>query len=687
MYHQRVKIFAIAVAAVLAVCVIRLAQMQFVYDPSLHGKIEQLRLQQTKTLQTARGRILDRNGNILAEDVPGFELHIGYELCCITDERVRQAKLLAAVRGDDAVEKLHEIEQELESQRSHLEQVIQRLAFFGSNIDEIDQRLEKINNLIWNRRRHLAWKRKYPDSNDFAAAEPDPNARLLLTAEVDIVEMHEAYWLFDLETEDDVFDAQFEFADVNGISIVPENHRVYPFGDAACQIIGWVRPEQQGELFADDPLLSYTAGELAGYSGVEYVCETILRGRRGEEVYNIDKELVDRTETQVGDDVKLTIDIELQKQIQEYLADCNANSNCNKGIAVVVIDVTDGDILSMVSMPVFDLNNIRYDYARIAGQANKPLWNRTIEQHYPPGSAAKPLILIAGLEEHKITPGEVIECPAEKAPQYWPSCWIFNQYRTGHSLAWTNNARNAVRGSCNIYFSRLANRLDPADLQKWLFKFGYGYEFSLEPAEVLKESPGRRFKQIPGYISSTIPDESPRTLADVPDLKKSDLRWFGIGQGNFRVTPLQVANAMAAIARKGLYKQPRLIMNQGDPISESISLDISPGTLSVIYDGMKAVVSENGGTANKEFEPMLDYFKLCDVTIYGKTGSTQAPAHAWFAGFAKDSKGRSVSIAVVVEGGQHGSSDAAPLARDIIDFCIEAGYLGQPVEYTAEETD
>ncbi len=680
MYHQRVKIFAIAVAAVLAVCIIRMAQMQLVPDPQLNQKIEQFRLQQTKTLETARGRILDRNGNILARDVPGFELHISYELSSIADERVRKAKLLSTAGQDDAEEKLLEVEKQLESQRTHLEQIIERLSLFGLDWAEIRTRIDTINNRIWNLRQHLAWKRNYPDSNDFASAQPDPNARLLLTVKVDVAEMHQSYPLLDLHSEQDVFDAQFEFADVEAISIVPENHRVYPFGDVACQVIGWVRPAGQSRLFADDPLQSYTKGEVAGYSGVEYVCEAILRGRRGEEVYDIDKELVDRTETQVGDDVRLSINVVLQKQIQEYLADCNTNNNCDTGIAVVVIDVADGDILAMASIPVFDLNRIRYDYAQIAGRTNKPLWNRTIEQHYPPGSAAKPLILIAGLEERKITPGEVIECLAEKAPQYWPSCWIFNQYRTGHSLAWTNNARNAVRGSCNIYFSRLANRLDPAELQKWLFEFGYGHEFSLEPAEVLKESPGRRFKQIPGYISSTIPAQSPRTLADVPDLKKSDLRWFGIGQGNFRVTPLQVANAMAAIARKGLYRQPRLIINEENPISESISLDISPDTLSVIYDGMKAAVSESGGTANKEFEPMLDYFKLCDVTIYGKTGSTQAPEHAWFAGFAKDSKGRGISIAVVVEGGQHGSSDAAPLARDIIDFCIQAGYLGQPVD-------
>ncbi|MFA5422736.1 MAG: penicillin-binding transpeptidase domain-containing protein [Phycisphaerae bacterium] len=670
MYHQRVKIFAIIVTAVLAVCVVRLARMQLAPDPDLDEKIEQLRLQQTRTLQTARGKILDRNGNILAQDVPGFELHIGYELSSIADERVRRAKLLVAQRSDDADEKLSELKVKLDSQQQYLEMVMQRLTFFGPDEYEIKSRIDAINDRIWNLRNHLAWKRNYPDSNDFISAQPDPNARLLLAAKVDIAEMHESYPILDLQNEEDVFDAQIEFADVNGISIVPENHRIYPFGDAACQVIGWVRPEQKDELFADDPLFSYEQGEMAGFSGVEYVCEPMLRGRRGEMVYDIDRELVEKKETQVGRDVQLTLDIAMQKQIQNYLADCNANTNCDASIAVVVLNVAHGDILAMVSTPVFDLNRIRYDYAKIVTDRGKPLRNRTIESHYPPGSVVKPLILIAGLQEHKISSGEVIECPATKAPLYWPSCWIFNQYQTGHSLSWTNNARNAIRGSCNIYFSQLANRLDPADLQKWLFDFGYGHEFKLALAEV----DDRSFRQVPGYISSTIPNKSPNNFSEVPPLKKSDLRWFGIGQGNLRVTPLQVANAMAAIARKGLYKDPRLIMGKD---SKSASLEISSGTLSVIYDGMKAVVTEQGGTAHGEFEPMNEYFRLCDVTIYGKTGSTQAPEHAWFGGFAKDSKGRAISIAVVVEGGQHGSSDAAPLARDIIDFCIQFGYVGQ----------
>jgi len=164
----------------------------------------------------------------------------------------------------------------------------------------------------------------------------------------------------------------------------------------------------------------------------------------------------------------------------------------------------------------------------------------------------------------------------------------------------------------------------------------------------------------------------------VPPLSQSERRWFGIGQGNLRVTPLQVANAMAAIARGGAYKPPRLFMDEpNDSRFDIIDLGISLQTLAVIYDGMSAVVSETSGTAYTTFAPVLTSLAEQDIKVYGKTGSTQAPANAWFGGFATDGSNRSIAIAVVVEGGRHGSSDAAPLARDIIQFCIDFGYVGK----------
>ncbi|MHC4511667.1 MAG: penicillin-binding transpeptidase domain-containing protein [Planctomycetota bacterium] len=134
---------------------------------------------------------------------------------------------------------------------------------------------------------------------------------------------------------------------------------------------------------------------------------------------------------------------------------------------------------------------------------------------------------------------------------------------------------------------------------------------------------------------------------------------------------------MAALARGGIFKSPRLFKELFDSQSAT-DLGVRLETLAVIYDGMSAVVNEVSGTAYTQFQPFLATLATEDVTVFGKTGSTERPEHAWFAGFAQDSSARKIAIAVIVEGGQYGSRDAAPLARDIIQFTIEAGYIGSP---------
>jgi penicillin-binding protein 2 len=440
------------------------------------------------------------------------------------------------------------------------------------------------------------------------------------------------------------------------------------------------------KLFANDKLSRYLNEEVCGREdGVEYICETILRGRRGEKQWDIDRQLVSKTETQFGKDVTLTLDIELQKKIEDHLADCLLNPNCQAPIAAVVIDVNTGDILALVSTPTYDLNNIRRNYGTLAFEdANEPLRNRAINKGYPPGSVIKPLILIAGLQSGKITAGETISCQARKAPRGWPNCLQFSRYRSGHDYKWQNHARNAIRGSCNIYFSRLADRIDPSVFQLWLFKFGYAREIPLAAEHREPTIQNRNLRQVAGTISSTVAKTPISRLDQIPPLYKGERRYFGIGQGNLRVTPLQVANAIAAIARGGVYKPPRLFLDSRPSSNEnresSIDLNISPQTIAVVHDGMSAVVNEPSGTAYTPFTQSTLIQQ--GVKVYGKTGSTEKPEHAWFAGFATDNAGRSIAIAVLVEGGQSGSRDAAPLGRDIIQFCIDTENLGPPKSIT-----
>jgi len=687
MYEKRSKIFVILTASLMLVCLLRLIQMQLLPSSFLQDEIAKLKRQRGRyrQLKTVRGKIFDRKGRILAVDEPKFQLHINYKLTSFVDNRVGQKMP----------------QEQMQSRLEDLQQIIDKCTYFGPERENIESKIKKINDSIWNLRMFQAWRqncqksdlfKKYRDNllgvkspdfvADFEKHFPDPNDRLKLINQTNITEMHKTWRLLDLKTDDDIFTAQLEFMDVDGVQILPKAQRFYPYSSVAAQTIGWVGKPQKTdkELFSEDRLASYLDDELCGREdGVECVCEAILRGRRGEEVYDIDRELVNRIETQFGKDVALTLDIELQKKIENYIADCELNPNCKAPTAAVVIDIATGDILALVSTPVFDLNRARYDYNALASDHNEPLRNRAINKQYPPGSAVKPLILIAGLESGKITPDEIIHCPAQKAPKGWPSCWLYNKYHWRcHDDEWPNNARNAIKGSCNIYFSRLANRIEPAVLQRWLLAFGYGRKSLLvarDPSLVRTGHEARDLRQAQGQISNILVSSTISDFNDIPPLKTTERRYFGIGQGNLRATPLQVANAFAAIARGGILKAPRLFKEIRN--SEGVALGISPQALDVVRDGMSAVVSEHDGTAYKEFAPVLAGFAGQDVSIYGKTGSTEEPDNAWFAGFARDSSGRGIAIAIVVEGGQHGSSDAAPLARDIIQFCIEAGYIGR----------
>jgi len=705
MYEKRIKIFVAFSLLLLAVYLVRLAQMQLLTASSVQNEIAELKRRrgQSEQFKTLRGRILDRNGKVLAVDKARFRIHIDYELSRFMDERVGRLMLLRAADGAEPEIAAAKADEKIYEKIEDLRHIIDKCAQFKAVEPWVIERdIQRINDEIWTLRVFQAWRKAFPNSKilddydsilsvppsraiaEFESELTDPNERLRLIDKVNIAEMHESRPLLELKTGDDIFAAQFEFMDTEGIHISSTERRFYPYGSVAAQTIGWVgRATQKSDkaFFADEKLASYQDGEVCGRRpGVEFVCEAILRGRRGEVVKDIDGTLQNEIETQFGKDVRLTLDIELQQDIEYYLKHNQYDPNLGEpNVSAVVIDVESSDILALVSLPVYDLNLVRYDYGDLIKDPNKPTINRAINAQYPPGSVVKPLILIAGLEEGAIGPDDVIECLPRPAPASWPNCLIYLKNKAGHSMMWINNARNAVKGSCNIYFSHLADAIDPNSLQQWLFRFGYGQRALSTPYSIAEANGAdlrRNFRQAVGEISSSRVWGRALRFEEMPPLAERERRLFGIGQGNLLVTPLQVANSMATIARRGLFKLPRLFDPNSKP-SVGVDLGISPETLAVVYDGMHAVVSERGGTAFKQFDPMLDILAAEDVTVYGKTGSTERPFHAWFAGFAADSRGGGIAVAIVIEGGQHGSSDAAPLVRDIIQLCIQAGYVGE----------
>ncbi len=708
MYKRRLQIFIFLCILAVSVCGVRLIYLQLIRSQYYRDQIAQELLLAPMQLPTIRGSILDRNGNFMAVDKPVFYLEANYELTRLLDDRFWEGSILKRVTKEKNKEQAElQLRKECQEDYSRLAEIIDKCAKIKNTTRaDIDKTIRDLNDQIWQMREFFAWLWKFPDSElraefrakgrsvprnralkDFQEQVPVDDERVKLAMDVDLSIMHQGQPLIELNTDRQLLEAQLEFVNTEGTEIVARAKRVYPYDSAACQVIGWVGPAQQEDrkLFADDDYSQYLSSDVSGKDGVEKISEVILRGRRGEVTYDKDGKKIEWLvkPTQFGQDVHLSLDIELQQNIESFLRDPNLNPNYGSATGAVVIDVASGDILVMVSMPVYDLNTIRQRYNRVRDAAGAPFINKSLYELYPPGSTIKPIILIAGLEGNKIGSNEMISCPFKDPPGGWPKCIMFRNFDSCCDWRWDNYARNAIRGSCNVYFSQLADRLESRQLQKWLYSFGYGRKILPGPSfdeklDLLdrKKGIGQNLRQSAGQISTKLLLNPPYQFDDIPKLAGYEKRMFGIGQGGFRSTVLQVANAMAAISRGGIYKSPRLFLSENaNPGNGQFDLGISEDTLAVVRDGMMAVTTETGGTAYNVFRysPLLSR----GIKIYGKTGSTEKPFHAWFAGFTEDQAGRAISLAIVVEGGQSGAGDAAPLGREMIRFCNEAGYIGQ----------
>jgi penicillin-binding protein 2 len=694
MFHRKLYIFIGICILGMMICLVRLWDLQVTDCLRARQRIERLRILPPRQLPTLRGKIMDRNDRVLAADQPFFYLQLNYELLRLLDDRYWQANIRQIVAtGLDAATAEEQLKKDWKDDIDQLTKTI-NFCIYTADTDEtrLYDKIAALNDRMWELGRFIYWRRQNPNNpiSDYTRQKEFILPAQILS--VDLNEMHQPYSLIKLDDRQTLIAAQIELAGISRASIGSEARRVYPYTAAACQIIGWVGPVRSREaqqLFSDDEYLQYLDGEVIGKAGIEKNCEVILRGRRGQVTYDRQKNELDRTDPRFGQDVQLTIDIELQEKIGTLLNEPNTvvpEFHGTGRIAAVVLDASTADILAMVSLPVFDLNQARQDYNQLLSDPAQPLRNHAMENTFPPGSSVKPLVLLAGLEEQKITADTVISCSYELPSSSWPKCLL---QRRGycHDSRWeeedqVNNARNALRGSCNVYFSQVANRLDGKQLQRWLWRFGYGtrilqpcvYEIPFENTDI--ETDKYRLREAPGSIIFGIQQNSIDDIALAPEIPSYEKRWWGIGQGNLRTTVLQVANAYAILARHGLVKYPRIVMNPDDSMNEKncSQLPIHKQNLAVLYDGMRAVVSERGGSAYTAFsESGMD---ALGMTVYGKTGSTQDPENAWFAAFVTDHAGRAISLAVLVEGGQSGAGDAAPLAREIIRFCNESGFIG-----------
>lgn len=443
-------------------------------------------------------------------------------------------------------------------------------------------------------------------------------------------------------SESDRPDLESKIGSIPGVALQDRPARVYPLGAAAAHIVGYVAHPTAEELrqLASD---GFDETDWIGRYGVEAWGEQQLAGKKGGNIQIVEQggrvlRTIAQKAATPGQDVKLNIDAALQSAAVEALGD--------KVGSVVIIDPRDNSVLTLASLPSFDPNGFVIGLSDAQWQdlngADHPLVLRAAESAYPTGSIFKVITMAAGMEQGGFKTSSTFDCGLD-----WtglPGVTLHNWQAQG-----TLALSEALTESCNPAFYEIGlklDRQDPTILPTFARAFGLGK--STQTAGVRD-------------VAGTVPDPTWKRQQLGEAWTSGDGVNLAIGQGYLLATPLQVANAYAALGRSGSLLAPELIAGH-DPQTLG-SLDLSPATLSAILDGMKRVTSTPRGTA---------YYAFRDesLPIAAKTGSAEnenPDAHAWFVGFLPPDK-PSLLVLVMVEGGQHGGTVAAPVARTLIDL-------------------
>ncbi|MEP6885163.1 MAG: penicillin-binding protein 2 [Gammaproteobacteria bacterium] len=464
----------------------------------------------------------------------------------------------------------------------------------------------------------------------------------------------------------------------SGVDIRTRLARHYPLGETAVHAIGYVSAINEQDMKQIDTD-EYAGTSLIGKLGVEAAYEERLHGKRGSREILVNaagrpiEKMGDYTPQLAvhppvaGEDLILGLDVRVQKIAEAALA--------GKRGSVVAIDPKTGDVIVLASTPGFDPNDFVRglsvaQYASLSNNIDIPLLNRALRGAYPPGSTVKPLYALAGLKYGLITPQQIQYCPG-----YFTLPGSSNKYRDDE-VHGNVDMRSAISRSCDVYFYRLAGKMGIDHMHEFMSAFGYG---ELTGIDIPGEKPGL-------YAS---PEWKRRVYK-----RKADQVWFpgetismGIGQGPITVTPLQQAQFAAEISERGqIVATPRLVAATRAPGAVDIvarapvlkkPINIATDEQwSVIFDGMEAVVGPSGTAhvagagakykwAGKTGTAQVVTVKQTESTKH-KDVDERKREHAWFIAFAPVDDPK-IAVSVLVENAGFGASNAAPIARKVLD--------------------
>lgn len=466
-----------------------------------------------------------------------------------------------------------------------------------------------------------------------------------------------------------------------GFRVTKEAVRSYKY-PTASHVLGYISEIGKSELV--DKSKGYVPGDYIGKSGIEFYYEDLLRGEKGHRYElkdNLGRQVGDylekslNVEAQSGKDLTLTLDMDLQRYAEELMV--------NKKGGIVAIEPGTGEVLTMLSFPDFNLEDLSIGQNRgekfqeLFADTLKPFYDRSLMAHYPPGSTFKPILALIGMQEKVISEDQRIYCGG--------GYFYKNNVWRCHAGGGSNNLYQSMVRSCNTYYFTiyrdLINKYGFQNPEKGLFdvhnhleEFGIGRKLDIDlPME------GTGLNPTPAYYDDLYRNKG--------DWRFTYILSNGIGQGEVELTTLQMAHAMAVIADDGNYVVPHLIKavnNKTDEIPEKYQeqkrVSIDKAYFEPIKESMVGVVDY--GTGRQAAVP--------GIKVGGKTGTSEnrGKDHSVFIAFAPQEAPK-IAVAVFVENGGWGSTNAAPIAGLMIEKYINKEISDQKkwIEKRVLETD
>lgn len=663
----RLRLLSAGIVCILCVIGIRVYHVQVVLPDRFLAPWTQTHQVQSD-VPNRIGRILSRDGAVLADDVTRYSVAVHYRWLEQPFDRVwlqRQvsARLTPEERHDPELRS--QIEQSIQMERTEL---ISRLAQLTQlPVPQLQQRAEQLQLQV--ERMVAAVEERRSQASTEQAVQPlrleSGLGGILSTIRTELTTPPRRYaddpiiLKEELQPHILIEDVPLEVAAAiqsqphlfPGVRVQSTSARRYPFDDLASHVIGVRRPSNGGEDRRVEGGVEEAFNELLSGQPGQLTDEVT---RRGDIVTSrLSRPPVD------GQDVVLTIDSRLQRTA-ESLLDQQLNSQLHKspptGGAIIVMDLWTGDLLCMAAAPRFSLNLMQHpsedEWAKLVSDPARPFFPRATQMALPPGSVFKVVTAAAALQAGLVTPDEVLHCRGYLHHPSRDRCAVFRKTGLGHGDV---SLEAALCQSCNVFFFELAERVGPKQMLDWSRRFGFGS--------------GTGFL-LPGESAGELPEFSSSSGSNRADL--AEAKQMAIGQGKLLATPLQVTRMMAAIGNGGFLVTPQLVATAIEtdaqralqPISE-----LTERTLTTLRLGLEKVVHHPQGTGTAALTESM--------TIAAKTGTAEVaghPDHAWFAGFAPIESPR-IAFCVVLEHGGSGGDVAGPLVRELMTEMIGLGLL------------